>query len=68
MLDTAIQEKHPAKLGIDALDQNLETTLLKAFHNDIIFLSDQRKKNLENIEKGYYYNFDLSYLIHCCVE
>ena len=31
MLDTAIREKHPAKLGIDCLDQTLENTLLKAF-------------------------------------
>jgi hypothetical protein len=68
LLDTAIQEKHPAKLSIECLDEPLENTLLKAFNADIIRLSDQRKKNLENMKAGYYLNFEASILFNQAVE
>lgn len=68
MLATAIQEKHPAKLSIECLDQTLEATLLKAFQREIIYLSDQHKKNLEMLKVGYLYNFEVSYLIHHVID
>lgn len=68
ILDSAIQEKHPAKLSIDCIDQDLEATLLKAFNRDVIYLSDQRKKNLENLKIAYYFNIEISLLIHHALE
>ena len=68
MLDTAIREKHPAKLGIDCLDQTLENTLLKAFNADIIHLNDFRKKNIENLKAGYYLNLEVSLLMHYAID
>jgi len=68
MLNVALQEKHPAKLKIDWLDQALEATLLRAFNRDIIHLNEQQKKTLESLKPGYYFNLELSYLIHCSIE
>lgn len=68
MLDTAVQEKHPAKLGLEALDPTLEANLVKAFNPDIIYLNEQRKKNIEIMKKAYYYNFEISYLIHYALQ
>jgi hypothetical protein len=68
LLDTAIQEKHPAKLSIECLDEPLENTLLKAFNADIIRLSDQRKKNLKGMKAGYYLNFEASILFNQAIE
>lgn len=68
ILDTAIQEKHPAKLSIECLDQTLESTLLKAFNRDIIYLTDQRRKNLESLKQAYYLNIEMSYMIHYTID
>jgi hypothetical protein len=68
ILNTAIQEKHPAKLSIDWMDQTLENTLLKAFSYDIMYLTDQRKRNLELLKTSYYTNIEFSYIIKYVLE
>ena len=68
ILNTAIQEKHPAKLSIEWLDNMLENILLKAFNREIIYLSDQRQKALDNLKINYYLNLEISYLIHYSLE
>ena len=68
ILDAAIQEKHPAKLSINWLDPTIESILLKAFSREIIYLSDNKQKILENLKLCYYLNLEISYLIHYSLE
>lgn len=68
MLDSSVQEKHPAQLSIDCLDPTLESTLSKAFNRDVIVLNEHRKKNLETMKAAYYVNLEISLLIHYGID